>query len=188
MQRRLHAVNDDELMARVAQGDETSFRTLVEAWQRPVFAFLQRMTGSREEADDLGQEVFLRVFRDARRYKPEGHFRAWLFRIAGNLARSHLRRRRILRWVRFDAARHERPAPQPGPAGEHEARARQEAVRVAIARLPARQRQALLMRRYEEMSYREIARSMGITVPAVESLLQRALRTLRETLGREGLS
>ena len=65
-------------MRRVAQGDEASFRSLVEHWQRPIFAFLQRMTDSTEEAHDLSQEVFIRVYRDARRYKPNGRFRSWI--------------------------------------------------------------------------------------------------------------
>jgi len=173
-------------MRRVAQGDEESFRILVERWERPVFAFLERMTGSTEEALDLSQEVFVRVFRKARRYTPNGRFRSWIFRIAGNLARSLLRRRKILRWVRFDPRRHERPATGEGPEAQYEQKMLRKAVREAIARLPERQRRALLMRRYEGMSYQEIALSLGTTVPAVESLLQRALRVLREELGREG--
>ena len=82
---------DDRLMARGGQGDEEAFRLLVTRWERPVFAFLERMLGSREEAQDLGQETFVRVFQQARRYRAAGRFRSWLFRIAGNLARSRLR-------------------------------------------------------------------------------------------------
>lgn len=176
-------MTDDQLMSLVAQGDESACRLLVERWEGPVFAFLFRMLGSREEAQDLGQETFLRVYREAKRYRPSGQFRSWLFRIAGNQARSRLRRRRLVAWLRLD------PETLDVPAGEEtveEALERQDtkaAVRRAIARLPDRQRQAVILRQYEEMSYREIAGAMGITVPAVESLLHRAMTTLRGVLG-----
>jgi RNA polymerase sigma-70 factor (ECF subfamily) len=177
---------DDQLMARGASGDEEAFRLLVARWERPVFAFLERMLGTREEAQDLGQETFVRMFQQAARYRPEGRFRSWLFRIAGNLARSRLRRRRIVAWVPFDALRHDRPANEP----THEDRAvgmeRRCAVRGALARLPERQREAIVLRRFHDMSQEEIAESMGTTVPAVESLLSRAMTALRMDLGSGG--
>jgi RNA polymerase sigma-70 factor (ECF subfamily) len=177
-------VTDDELMARGAQGDEDAFRILVQRWERPVMAFLERMLGSREEAEDLGQETFLRVCRHAPRYRPSGQFRSWLFRIAGNLARSRLRRRRILEWVRFETARHDIAAAEEPPDRQLEREESRRAVRAALAKLPARQRQAVLLRRYDGLSHREIAQALGTTVPAVESLLHRALATLRRELAR----
>lgn len=171
--------SDDALMARVAQDDRDAFRQLVERWEAPVYAFIERMMGSREEALDVSQETFLRVYTQARRYRPQGQFRSWLFRIAGNLARSGLRRRRIVRWVRFEAPLHDRPAHAVTPESD---RARAEArteVRRALQALPTRQREAVLLRHYADLSHREIAQSMGTTVPAVESLLQRAMVTLR---------
>jgi len=173
---------DDALMTRVAQGDQEAFRLLVERWEAPVYAFLERMMGSREEALDLSQEAFLRVYAQARRYRPLGQFRSWLFRIAGNLARSGLRRRRIVRWVRFEAPLHDRPAHTATPASDLARAEAQTEVRHALRALPARQREAVLLRHYAELSHREIAASMGTTVPAVESLLQRAMVTLRQRL------
>jgi len=176
--------NDDELMRLTARGDEEAFRQLVERWQQPMLAFLERMTGDREEARDLGQEAFYRVFVQASRYRPTGQFRSWLFSVAGNLARSRLRRQKVLRWIRFDARRHDQPSPQAN-AHEHLERAqRQDQVRRALARLPDRQRQAVLLQRFERMSYQEVAAAMGVTVPAVESLLQRAMASLRAQLGQ----
>ncbi len=173
---------DDELVRRSAAGDQNAFRQLVERWQQPLLAFLERMVGDREEARDLGQETFYRVFAQAARYEAGGKFRSWLFSIAGNLARSRLRRRRVLRWIHFDPRHHDQPAPQADAHARVEQIAAQQRVREALARLPDRQRQAILLQRYEQMSYREIAAAMEITVPAVESLLQRAMASLRHDL------
>jgi RNA polymerase sigma-70 factor (ECF subfamily) len=169
-------------MARIARGDEAAFRALVARWEQIVFAFLYHMVGSRQDAEDLGQEVFLRLYVRADRYEPRGRFRSWLLRIAGNLARSWLRRQRLLRWLPFQVSRHQ----QADPALSAEQRlARQEvrrAVRAALDRLPVRQRQAVVLRRYQELGYDEIARIMGTTRPGVESLLRRAAEGLRREL------
>lgn len=169
-------------MARAARGDEEAFRLLVERWERPIFAFLLRMVGSREEALDLGQETFIRVHAQAARYRPSGQFRSWLFRIAGNLARSWLRRSRILSWMRFDPRRHDRCLADDPADHRLEREETRRAVRQAIFRLPDRQRQAILLRQYEGLNYKEIAAVLGATVPAVESLLQRAMVALRKDL------
>ena len=177
-------MTDDELMVRGAGGDDEAFRTLVERWERPVFAFLDRMLGSAEEAQDLGQETFLRIVQQAGRYRPEGQFKSWLFRIAGNLARSRLRRRRILKWVRFEPDVHDRVTDAPSPGAALERDEVREAVRGALAKLPARQRQALLLRHYESMSYEEVAGILGTSARAVDSLLSRATAAMREELVR----
>jgi RNA polymerase sigma-70 factor (ECF subfamily) len=177
------ACSDDQLMRRVVEDDEDAFRQLVERWQQPVFAFLARMVASREDALDLSQEVFARVHRERSRYRGEDRFRSWIFRIAGNLARSWLRRRRILHWIRFDAGAHDRAA-MAAPADQmREQEQLGTRVRGAIAGLPERQRQALLLRRYEELSCEEIAQTLGTSASAVESLLQRAMASLRRDLG-----
>jgi RNA polymerase sigma-70 factor (ECF subfamily) len=176
-------VPDDELMARGAAGDEAALLVLVRRWERPVFVFLARMLGSAEDAQDLGQETFLRMCREAPRYRPDGKFKSWLFRIAGNLARSHLRRRKIVDWIRFDPSRHEVAASEDEGADRAiELKETQGAVRRSLAKLPDRQRQALVLKTYEGLSYREIAEAMDATLPAVESLLQRATAALRKDL------
>lgn len=175
-------MNDDELMVRTAEGDESAFRALVERWERPVFAFLDRMLGSAEEAQDLGQEAFLRVWRNARHYRAEGQFRSWLFRIAGNLARSRLRRSKILSWVRFEPALHDRDSGSARPDLDLERNESRRAVRAALARLPERQRRAIVLLRYDGLSYKEIAAAMGVSTTAVDSLLQRAMTRLRKEL------
>ncbi len=173
-------------MVRIAGDDGEAARLLVERWEKPVFAFLERMLGSREDAQDLAQEVFLRVCTTAERYRGEGRFRSWLFRIAGNLARSSLRRRKVLRWIRFEPGMHDRTANDLRADHGMEERERSGLVRIALERLPARQREAVLLRRFEEMSYREIATAMNISIAAVESLLQRAMAALRKDLRTAG--
>lgn len=180
-------VDDDDLMARTAEGEEEAFRQLVERWERPVHSFLARMLGSDEEAMDVCQEAFLRAFREAPRYRASGRFRSWLFRIAGNLARSRLRRRKIIRWMRFDQSEHELPSPDAGPDISRDREETRRLVRNSLERLPFRQRQAIVMRRYHDMSYQEIAGAMKTTVPAVESLLQRGMASLRKELADKGV-
>ncbi len=180
-------VDDDDLMARTAEGDEGAFRQLVERWERPVHSFMARMLGSDEEAEDVCQEAFLRAFREAPRYRASGRFRSWLFRIAGNLARSRLRRRRIIRWLRFDQSAHELPSPIAGPDVSRDREETRRLVRQSLEHLPVRQRQAIVMRRYHEMSYQDIAGSMQTTVPAVESLIQRGMASLRRDLADKGV-
>lgn len=180
-------MTDDELIEAAARGDDGAFRLLVERWEQPVFAFLARMVGSREDARDLSQEVFVRVHARARRYESRGQFRSWLLRIAGNLARSWLRRRRIVSWLRFDPIRHDQASTWPGADAQIERTETRRAVQAAIARLPQRQRQALILRRYLELSHAEIARTLGTSRPGVESLLRRALTRLREDFIRTGL-
>lgn len=178
-------MTDDELMARGAAGDEDAFRRLVERWERPVFAFLERMVGSREEAQDLAQDTFLKVYQNAGRYRAKGQFKSWLFRIAGNAARSRLRRRKILRWLSLDPAEHDVPSPREGTDVALEREETRASVREALLRLPDRQRQALSLRQYEELSYQEIAVAMDTSVSAVEALLHRAMQTLRRELVRK---
>ncbi len=175
-------VNDDRLMVAAARGNTEAFRRLVSRWEQSLFAFLYHMVGSTEDAEDIAQETFLRVHAQAAKYQPAGKFQSWFFRIAGNLARSHLRRRRVLRWLRFDADRHDRPDPSPWPDERLAAQQLQEEVRIALAALPVRQRQAMVLRRYQGLSYREVATILDTTPAAVESLLQRAATALRRSL------
>lgn len=172
-------------MGQTAQGDTQAFRLLVERWEKPLHAFLQRMIGSSEDARDLTQETFVRVHENASRYDPSGKFKSWLFRIAGNLARSRQRRKKILRWIPFDLASHDLPSRQE-PADRHlEREETAMTVRAALLDLPDRQRQAVLLWKYEGLSYQEIAEVMEMNANAVAQLLHRATTRLRRTLNLE---
>ena len=149
---------DDALVEATGRGDRAAFRTLVERWAPRVRSFLHRALGSRDDAEDLTQETFLRVYRAAPRYQALGHFPAWLFRIAGNLARAQLRRRRLVALVlgepaeRPDEALDALPAPRGfDPERPVHADEIRRAVAAALSRLPVRQRLAVLLRYYEEM-------------------------------------
>ena len=183
---------DDEIwMARIAQGDDSAFRLLVDHWERPLISFFVHCLGDEEEARDLAQETFLRVYRHAGRYRAEGRFRSWLFRIAGNLCRGRHRRRRLVQWVPFLGAssHHEMRSPRSQEAdAQHEADEFSRLLREVLDALPLRQRMAFTLRRIEELSYREIAEAMGTTESAVESLLVRATRFVQSDLRRRGIS
>jgi len=174
--------NDDALMAAVARGEEAAFRLLVQRWENEVRAFLIHMLSSVEEAEDLTQDTFVQVFRKAGRYQGEGKFQSWLFRIAGNHARSKLRRRKILGWVSFNPDVHDQAGSGDDPATALVKKDEAHRVKGAVAQLPERQRQALVLHRFQGLKYKEIAESMDVSVPAVESLIQRAMGELRRTL------
>ncbi len=174
--------SDDQLVMAYARGEERALRILVERWERPVFAFLDRMLGSPEEAEDLCQDTFIKMIRAADRYRPEGKFQSWLFRIAGNLARSRLRRRKILRWLPLNTEHDTTPAPGGDALDDLTGAEDRLRVRRAISRLPERQRAALILKQYQDMSYQQIADSMDTTVNSVQMLLHRAMQALRKDL------
>lgn len=174
--------SDDRLMTDYARGDQNALRILVERWERIVFAFLVRMLGSPEEAEDLCQDTFMKLIKAADRYEPEDKFRSWLFRIAGNLARSRLRRRAILRWLPLSDDHRNTAGEGPGQLESLAERETIDQVREAVSRLPDRQRQALVLKQYHDLSYREIADAMGVTVSSVQMLLHRAMTALRKDL------
>lgn len=172
--------SDDQLMARVADGDDRAFEELVGRHQRVAWSVAHRYTGRQEDAADLVQDAFLAVLEGARRYHPQGHFRAWLLRILIHRAISHQRRRAPT--LIEDAA----ALPDPANSATDFERAEQRSrIRDGLDQLPDRQRMALILRFYEELSYREIARAMNTTEKTVERLLHRGRERLRRALRRE---
>jgi RNA polymerase sigma-70 factor (ECF subfamily) len=180
---------DAELMLRVKEGDSPSFALLLERHRTPVIHFLYRMVQDRAVSEELAQEVFLRVYRSRATYEPAAKFTTWLFRIATHLALNSLRDGRNERaQERLDDARREdlpwRQVSDRRPSVEQRMveEARLEEVRNAIAALPEKQRAAVLMHKYEEMEYSQIAGVLGCSESAVKSLLFRAYETLRARL------
>jgi RNA polymerase sigma-70 factor (ECF subfamily) len=172
-----------EWMARIRDGDMDAFRLLVETHQARVIGTISKMLGSESEAEDLAQQVFIRIWKSAPRYQPTAKFTTWLFRITRNLVFNELRRKRHfvdqIDDVAEPAERTEKEPDQVLLEGEL-----QEAIHEAINSLPEAQRMAIILRRYEELPYEEIASVMGTTVPAIKSILFRARAELRERLSK----
>lgn len=182
-----------ELLARVAAGDTGAFTALVEAHQERLLRLCERLLGDVEEARDAAQEVFLKVFRKAGEVRPLGQVYTWLYRIAVNHCLNKLRRRKLVRFLRFEGDPEEPDAPafdppdsSPDPASALESRRRWHTTRKAIAKLPDNQRAVLILARFEGLSYRQIAEVLGITEGAVESRLFRAMRRIEAVQAREG--
>ena len=183
--------SDAEVMLRVKAGDQPAFDYLVQKYRRPLVSFMYRMARNTAVAEDLAQEVFLRVYRSRERYEASAKFTTWLYRIATNLAVNHAR-----------DTRHERPEvvvslDEPDEAtgmtmdladGEITAeqamlrRERLMGIRRKIEALPERQRLAVVMHKYQQMDYRQIAEVLELSESATKSLLFRAYETLREQL------
>jgi RNA polymerase sigma-70 factor (ECF subfamily) len=179
---------DAELMLRVRAGDGASFAILLEKHRLPVIHFLYRMVQNQGVAEELAQEVFLRVYRSRESYEPTAKFTTWLFRIATHLALNSLRDGKHRRTEeRLDDDSGDVPARQVSdqrPTVEQKMvyQARMEEIRRAVATLPEKQRAAVLMHKYEEMEYSQIAKVLNCSESAIKSLLFRAYETLRARL------
>ncbi|MHC4597551.1 MAG: RNA polymerase sigma factor [Planctomycetota bacterium] len=175
------AEKDKALMKRIASGDPPAFRAFVETFQRPLLALGCRMLRDAEEAEDLCQDVFLQALKKAGSFRGEGSLRGWLFRIAVNTALNLRRKARPLPAEAPD----ESPAPTPAPPSILEKEEEAALVREAVASLPERQRAAVILLRYEKLTYREIAEALDCGMPAVVSLIHRAHRALAEKLSKK---
>lgn len=175
-------------MLRVREGDDTSFALLLERHRGPVVHFLYRMVQNQAVSEELAQEVFLRVFRSRETYEPTAKFTTWLFRIATHVALNSIRDRKkekgheSLDEEMLDGMERQVADRQPTVEQEmvHEAKLRE--VRQAIEALPAKQRVAVLMHKYEGLDYEQIAGVLSCSESAIKSLLFRAYEALRGRL------
>jgi RNA polymerase sigma-70 factor, ECF subfamily len=181
-------LDDTELMNRVKEGHEPSFALLLKKHRSSVVHFLYRMVQNAAVAEELAQEVFLRVYRSRGTYEPTAKFTTWLFRIATHLALNSLRDGKYERMQEtIESVSEDAPARQvadtrPTVEAVMVAEARLEEVRLAVAALPEKQRAAVLMHKYQEMEYAQIAKVLNCSESAVKSLLFRAYETLRARL------
>jgi RNA polymerase sigma-70 factor (ECF subfamily) len=185
------AMSDADVMLRVKTGDESAFTFLVQKYRRPMVGFLYRMCHNPSTAEELAQEVFLRVYRSRETYEASAKFTTWLYRIATNLAVNYARDTRHERpevTVRLDEPDKE-TGTTPDLADEsltvEEKLVRRErlaAIRSKVNALPERQRMAVIMHKYQQMDYRQIADVLKLSESATKSLLFRAYETLREQL------
>jgi len=188
------ARTDVQLMLDVKAGDEQSFALLLHRYRTPLVNFLYRMVRNREQAEDLAQEVFIRVYRARADYVPSAKFTTWLFRIATNLALNSVRDTRHQRMeVSLDApvtvdseegdARPLDVAEKNPNIEEHLVQeAQRDMIRHAIDKLPEKQRAAVLLHKYQDLDYGEISKILSCSESALKSLLFRAYETLRVEL------
>jgi RNA polymerase sigma-70 factor (ECF subfamily) len=177
-------------MGRLAAGKDAALNDLMERHATPVFRFLCRMVGNEDDANDLAQETFVRVFKSHASYRAEQKFSTWLFTIAANLARNHFRWRSRHPNISLDAENAETeqtlgstlPANSPAPNDEAIAAERAAAVHAAVKNLPEDLREAVVLCEWEERSVAEAAAILEATPKAVESRLYRARQILRERL------
>ncbi len=184
-------LSDAEVMLRVRAGDQPAFEYLVQKYRRPLVSFMYRMARNPSAAEDLAQEVFLRVYRARATYEASAKFTTWLYRIATNLAVNHARDTRHERpevTVSLDAPDEETGSTFELPDGAlsaEQAMARRErvlAIRGKVGALPERQKLAVIMHKYQQMDYKQIAEVLKLSESATKSLLFRAYETLREQL------
>ena len=169
--------DENQLMLRVVDGDRHAFVQLVEAHLRPLEVFATRMLADAAEAQDVAQETLLRLWQRAAAFDPQrGRLSTWLHQIAHNLCIDRLRKlRRVSNW-------NESLDDTPAPAVDTLVDERHKAVSMALSHLPERQRSALLLTYYQELTNREVAGIMGISIRALESLLVRSRAALKQSL------
>lgn len=180
---------DVRSMQLVSAGDVGAFEELVERHQGLVAGTVARMLGSNSDVEDIAQQVFVRVWKNANRYVPRAKFTTWLLKITRNLVFNELRRRSRhahlpLQVESEDEERAIKDERATAPDSLLLERELQRAIETAIAQLPQTQRMAVVLRRYDELSYEEIAEVLDQSVPAVKSLLFRARTELRTRLSR----
>ncbi|HEY6112237.1 MAG TPA: sigma-70 family RNA polymerase sigma factor [Chthoniobacterales bacterium] len=178
---------DVRLMGLVARGDMSAFEQLIERHQALVAGTAARMLGSNSDVEDIAQQVFIRVWKSAARYRPRAKFTTWLLKITRNLVFNELRRtkRRAQMPLQSDPQGEEIALPDEITVAPDASLLELELARAiedAITQLPETQRMALILRRYEELSYEDIAEVLDLSVPAVKSLLFRARTELRGRL------
>jgi len=185
------SLSDAEIMLRVKAGDQSAFEYLVQKYRRPMLSFMYRMARNAAAAEDLAQEVFLRVYRSRESYEASAKFTTWLYRIATNLAVNHARDTRHERpevQVSLDEPDEESGTTLELPDASLNAeqamvvRERMRAIRRKVEALPEQQRLAVIMHKYQQMDYKQIAEVLKKSESATKSLLFRAYETLREQL------
>lgn len=183
-------MEERELIQQICAGDPDAFRQLYDSYQHHVYNTAYGFVHNREDAEDLTQDVFVELFRSLSKFRSDSSLSTWVYRITVNKSLNHLRKKRPVpfQWL-WGSGHGELAAPAPDPADRQpdpsqlvENRELQQAIEQALDALPEKQRAAFILDKFEDLSYKEIAEVMKLSLPAVESLLFRARRQLQRTL------
>jgi len=180
---------DEELVEACLTGDSSAFDVLVGRWDRKIQGAIYRVLGSEDEARDLSQEAFFKAYRGLGSFKREARFSSWLYQIALNLCRDRLRRRRGRTMVSLDELDEggaQLSASPPSALDLVETRDLQRTVAAAVAGLPEEQREVIVLKEYQGLTFLEIAEILDVPISTVKTRLYRGLGHLRERLVREG--
>jgi len=178
-----------DLMVRVSHGDDAAFEKLVSLFQRPVLNAIYRYMGDAVLAEDLAQEVFLKIYKARQRYKPLAKFETWLHRIVFNVVVNESQSRKRRKCISLDTLKEKGQgaaeflnANSPLPVEELKKRELHQLVRDTVMELPSNQRMVLILNKFQDMSYQEIAKTLSTSVEAVKSMLFRAREKVRNKL------
>ena len=182
---------DEDLVEAFQAGDTSAFDLLVQRWDRKIQGAIYRVVGPSEDARDLSQEAFLKAYRGLRSFKKDARFSSWLYQIALNVCRDRLRRRRgrmHLSLDELDEEGHELAVrPGPSPLDLAEARDISQRVARAVAALPDDQREIVVLKEYQGLTFAEIAEVLDVPLSTVKTRLYRGLVQLRQHLAHEGI-
>jgi RNA polymerase sigma-70 factor (ECF subfamily) len=182
--------SDEELVEACQAGEASAFDILVARWEDRIRGAAFRFLGSEEEARDVAQEAFLKAYRALSGFKQEARFSSWLYQIAMNLCRDRLRRRKTRATVSLEELEGTGPVMVETRPGAHERLLERDlarAVRRAVHALPEEQREVVILKEYQDLTFLEIAQALGVPVSTVKTRLYRGLDQLRLRLERDGL-
>ena len=195
MDKRLQEEQWADLIHRAKRLEPAAFDTLIDAYSKPLYGYFYRLTGSRNEAEDLLQELFVRVVRSIRRYRDDGRFEAWIYRIAANLVRDGLRKQKTARAhfrqpqtpAEDDSEQADPLSKLPdtsddGPAARMSRTEQTDLLQVALDRLPDHERETICLRHFSQMSFQQIADLLDVPLGTVLARAHRGLKRLRELM------
>lgn len=182
----MHNMTDEQLMLDYQKGEALAMDEILKRYKNPIYCFAYRLMGNASEAEDIAQEVFLRLHQHRAEYRPIGKFRTWLFSIAHNLCISSIRKRKWLTlWPRkFDEPEElaDFQSPDPSPGEQAATNEIQDVVKRCIQGLPFLQKEALILREYQNLDYQEISGILNKSLGAVKTLIHRARENLKDKL------
>jgi RNA polymerase sigma-70 factor (ECF subfamily) len=174
--------SDEDLMKRCREGDMSAFELIVLRYKDAIFNFIYHFLADYHRAQDISQETFLRVFRNADRYKSRNSFKSWIYRIAANLCKNELRDRSRHKELLLDDPAVYTESRYTSPDKAYEDEEVQRLVKEAVNSLPEDQRMAIVMREYQDMTYEEIASALNCSLGAVKSKIYRARQNIKRML------